>query len=128
LIIHAIFLGHASSSVAAIKERDTQVLEHLAEEFYLAYTAFSSLISPEGGSSFGNLTLAEAFESHLEPAPITPTSEDSPPWRLFSGTVKATYNAQHGLEGEDNIFVSPGVLTGNTGRCPSPVLFTRVER
>jgi len=71
--------------------------------------------------------LTEAFESYFEPTTITLTGEDSPTWQLFSGTVKATYNAQRGLEGEDNIFVSPGVLTGNTGRCPSPVLFTRVD-
>jgi Gly-Xaa carboxypeptidase len=121
LFIHVVFLGLASSSVAAIKDRDTQVLEHLAEEFNLTYTAFGSLISPDGGSSAGTLTLTDAWEGSLEPAPITPTSEDPAPWQLFSGTVKATYNAQRGLEGEDNIFVSPGVLTGNTGGCPSPI-------
>lgn len=109
-------MGVASSSVAAVKERNTQVLEHLAEEFNLTYTAFGSLISPEGGSSSGALTLTEAWSAPLEPAPETPTDEDSAPWQLFSGTVKATYNAQRGLQGDDNIFVSPGVLTANFGR------------
>ena len=116
MLIHIIFLGLASSSVAAVKERNTQVLEPLAEEFNLTYTAFGLLISPEGVSSSGALTLTEAWTDPLEPAPETPTDEDSAPWQLFSGTVKATYNAQRGLQGDDNIFVTPGVLTGNTGR------------
>lgn len=122
MLIHVVFLGLPSSSVAAVKERNTQVLERLAEEFNLTYTAFGSLISPEGGSSSGNLTLAVSWTDPLEPAPESPTDEDSAPWQLFSGTVKATYNAQRGLQGDDNIFVTPGVLTGNTGRLLSLVL------
>jgi len=102
-----------------VEERDTQALVHLAEKFNLGYTAFGSLISPGDASSTGNLTLTDVADSALEPAPVTPTiGEDSAPWQLFSGTVKSTYNAQRGLEGDDNIFVSPGVLTGNTGRRP----------
>lgn len=122
MLIHTIFLGLASSSVAAVKERNTQVLEHLAEEFNLTYSAFGSLITPEGVSSSGALTLTESWTDPLEPAPESPTDEDSAQWQLFSGTVKATYNAQRGLQGDDNIFVTPGVLTGNTGRPLSLVL------
>jgi len=116
LLIYVIFLGLASSSVAAVKQRNTQALKHLAEEFNLTYTAFGSLISPEGASSSGALNLTEAWSAPWEPAPETPTDEDSAPWQLFGGTVKATYNAQRGLQGDDNIFVSPGVLTANFGR------------
>ncbi|KAI9440734.1 hypothetical protein H4582DRAFT_2074521 [Lactarius indigo] len=102
------------SSVAAVKRRDTDILKHLANEFNLTFTAFGEDITPEGVSSAGKLSLTDAWESGLEPAPVTPTDEDSAPWQLLSGTIKATYNAHRGLEGADNIFVSPGVMSGNT--------------
>ncbi|KAI0277860.1 carboxypeptidase S [Russula aff. rugulosa BPL654] len=102
------------SSVAAVRQRDRDVPKQLAREFNLTYTAFGSAISTEDGPAVGTLTLTEAWGTHLEPAPITPFGEDSAPWQLLSGTIKATFNAHRGLDGADNIFVSPGILTGNT--------------
>ncbi|KAH8996149.1 hypothetical protein EDB86DRAFT_3157955 [Lactarius hatsudake] len=102
------------SSVSAVQRRDTDVLKHLANEFNLSFTAFGSDITPNGAPSAGKLALTDAWESGLEPAPVTPTDEDSAPWQLLSGTIKATYNSHRGLEGGDNIFVSPGVMSGNT--------------
>ncbi|KAI0251446.1 carboxypeptidase S [Lactifluus subvellereus] len=101
------------SSVAAVQQRDTDVLKDLANEFNLSFTAFGSVIFPEDESTEGTLTLTDAYGTALEPAPVTPTDEDSAPWQLLSGTIKATYNAQRGLEG-DNVVVSPGILGGNT--------------
>jgi len=93
-------------------------LKDFAKEFNLTYTAFGSKISTEDSPSVGTLNLTDARGTPLEPAPITPTGEDSAPWQLLSGTIKATYNAHRGLEGgEDTIIVSPGTLTGNTGEC-----------
>jgi Gly-Xaa carboxypeptidase len=109
--------GFASSSVAAVQERDASLLKHLAKEFKLSYTAFGSAISIEGGPSAGTLTLTDAWGTALEPAPITATGEDSAPWQLLSGTIKATYNSHRSLEGGDTIIVSPGTMTGNTGGC-----------
>ncbi|KAI0251453.1 carboxypeptidase S [Lactifluus subvellereus] len=103
------------SSVAEVQQRDTDVLKDLAKEFNLTFTAFGSAISPQDRPSAGSLTLTVAWEA-LEPAPVTPTDRDSAPWQLLSGTIKATYNAQRGLEGADNIVVSPGIMNGNTGR------------
>ena len=103
------------SSVAAVQHRDTDVLKHLAKEFNLTYTAFGLAISPEDGPTAGTLTLTDAFGTALEPAPVTPVSEDSAPWQLLSGTIKATFNAHRGLDGADNIIVSPGITSGNTG-------------
>ncbi|KAI9440737.1 carboxypeptidase S [Lactarius indigo] len=101
------------SSVSAIQQRDTNILKHLAKEFNLTFTAFGEDITPSGTPTAGKLTLTDAWESGLEPAPVTPT-EDSAPWQLLSGTIKATYNTHRGLEGADNIFVSPGIMGGNT--------------
>jgi Gly-Xaa carboxypeptidase len=107
----------ANSSVAVVQERDTNLLEHLAKEFNLTFTAFGSAISTGDGPTAGTLTLTDEWGTALEPAPITPTSEDSAPWQLLSGTIKAAFNAHRGLDGDDNILVSPGIMTGNTGRC-----------
>ena len=73
------------------------------------------MIFPEDGTSAGTLTLSDAWDDALEPAPVTPTGEDSAPWQLFSGTIKATYDAHRGLDGADNIFVAPGIMAGNSG-------------
>ena len=115
----AIYPWLMSSSVAAVQQRDKDVLRHLAKEFNLTYTAFGSAISTEDGPTAGTLILTDAWGTALEPAPVTPFGEDSAPWQLLSGTIKATYNAHRGLNGEDNIFVSPGIMTGNTGGCSS---------
>lgn len=98
-----------------MQQRDTDVLKHLAKAFNLSYTAFGSVILPEDDTSAGALTLSDAWDDALEPAPVTPTSEDSAPWQLFSGTIKATYNAHRGIDGADHIFVAPGIMTGNSG-------------
>lgn len=116
-VSRATYTGLMSSAVAAVKERDASLLKHLAKEFNLTYTAFGSAITKEDGPSAGTLTLTDAWGTALEPAPITPTGEDSAPWQLLSGTIKATYNAHRGLEGQDNVFVSPGIMAGNTGWC-----------
>ena len=117
LIYLSLTWGFANSSVAAVQKRDASLLKHLAKEFNLTYTAFGSVISTEDGLSVGTLTLTDSWGTALEPAPTTPTGEDSAPWQLLSGTIKATYNAHRGQEGEDTIIVSPGTATGNTGGC-----------
>jgi Gly-Xaa carboxypeptidase len=114
MFIRAVHTWLTSSSVAVVQQRDTDVLKHLAKEFNLTYTAFGLAISAEDGPTAGTLTLTDAFSTALEPAPVTPFDEDSAPWQLLSGTIKATYNAHRGLNSEDNIFVSPGIMTGNT--------------
>jgi Gly-Xaa carboxypeptidase len=102
------------SSVAAVQQRDTDVLKHLAKEFNLTYTAFGLEVSNEDGPTAGTLILTDAFSTALEPAPVTPVTEGSTPWHLLSGTIKATFNSHRGLDGADNIIVSPGITSGNT--------------
>jgi len=101
------------SSLSAVQQRDIHILKHLAKEFNLTFTAFGTDITCDGGPTAGKLTLTDAWGTALEPAPVTPT-DDSAPWQLLSGTIKATYNAHRGLDGADNIFVSPGIMSGNT--------------
>ena len=113
-----------------MQQRDRDVLKQLAREFNLDHTAFGSEISTKDGPTAGTLTLTEAYGTQqppLVPTPITPFGEDSAPWQLLSGTIKATFNAHRSLDGAGNIFVSPGIMTGNTGGyttshvCPSVI-------
>jgi Gly-Xaa carboxypeptidase len=92
-------------------------VKQLAKEFNLTFTAFGSAISAEDVPTAGRLTLIETWGTPLEPAPITPFGEDSASWKLSNGAIKMTCNAHWGLEGADNVFVSPasGMSTGNTG-------------
>ncbi|KAI5124192.1 hypothetical protein M0805_005043 [Coniferiporia weirii] len=96
------------STVAAVKERDARLLSDLAVEFNLTYNAFGQNIH-NGGN--GALTLSDAFGTALEPAPVTPT--DGAPYRLLSGTIRATYNSHRGFANEE-VQVAPGIMTGNT--------------
>ncbi|CDO73281.1 hypothetical protein BN946_scf185008.g43 [Trametes cinnabarina] len=101
------------SSVDAVKAHDTALLKGLAQDFNLSYTAFGSRITGEdGGAAYGTLTIGDAWGAALEPAPVSPI--DAPEYALLSGTIKATYNAHRELDGNDNIIVSPGIMSGNT--------------
>ncbi|KAF9218981.1 carboxypeptidase S [Gyrodon lividus] len=103
------------SSVAATQARDTGLLATLAREFNLSYTAFGADISDVSAPAYGTLTLSTAFgKGGLEPAPITPTEGDAAPYQLLSGSIKAAYNSHRGITGDDNIIVSPGIMSGNT--------------
>ncbi|THH01774.1 hypothetical protein EW145_g6858 [Phellinidium pouzarii] len=97
------------SSVAAIKEHDTKLLAKLAKSFNLTYNAFG--LNLHNGRS-GTLTLSDAFDTALDPAPITPT--DSAAYKLLSGTIRATYNSARGFANNEEIQVAPGIMTGNT--------------
>lgn len=111
---------NTDSSTSEVKAHDTALLKSLASKFNLTYTAFGSDIS-ESETSAGTLSLADAWGTALEPAPVTPigSGDDAKPWQLLSGTIKGTYNAHRGLglgaNDGDSIAVTPGMPTGNTG-------------
>jgi Gly-Xaa carboxypeptidase len=104
------------SSVGAVKEYDTELLRELAAEFNLTYDAFGVHVSEKGAPARGTLTLSDAWNAALEPAPVTPTGPDAGAFQVLSGTIKASYNAHmRGLKGKE-IYVSPAIMSGNTGR------------
>ncbi|KAI0352309.1 carboxypeptidase S [Trametes cingulata] len=100
------------SSVDAVKEHDTALLKGLAQDFNLSYTAFGSQITGKDAPAYGTLTISDAWGASLEPAPVSPI--DAPEYALLAGTIKATYNAHRDLEGDDNIIVAPGIMSGNS--------------
>ncbi|KAF8552419.1 carboxypeptidase S [Imleria badia] len=102
-------------SVAATLDRDARLVESLAREYNLSYIAFGVDVDGDmNAPGDGTVTLSTAFESELEPAPITPAEEDAAPYRLLSGSIKAAYNSHRGISGDDHIIVSPGMMSGNT--------------
>ncbi|KAF5392274.1 hypothetical protein D9757_001555 [Collybiopsis confluens] len=121
---------NTESSVNETTTRDTQTIISLARSLDLTLTAFGNDVIPASvyskrschssdkpaeSTAKGHINLSLAFGHQLEPAPRTPTSgKESAPWDFLSGTIKATYNSHRGLEGADNIVVSPGMPTGNT--------------
>lgn len=102
------------SSVAATQKRDTDLLKPVAENFNLSYTAFGSLVSEADVPAYGTLILSG---TGLDPAPVSPSDEE--PYKVLSGSIRAAYDVHRGigLEGgeEDELIVSPGIMTGNTG-------------
>lgn len=114
------------SSVNAVREHSTAILKPLTTRFNLSYVAFGSHVTEEGVPSYGMLTLSDAWNTALEPAPVTPTGPDAVPFQLLAGTIKATYNAHRALQA-DPITVIPSLGAGNTGtllfllfRCRKP--------
>ncbi|KAH7909068.1 hypothetical protein BJ138DRAFT_1181272 [Hygrophoropsis aurantiaca] len=102
------------SSIEATKARDTDLLRSLAAGFNLSYNAFGASISDAEAPAYGTLKLTDAFGRGLEPAPITPTDASAEPWKLLSGTIKATYNSHRNIRGDDTVVISPGIMSGNT--------------
>ncbi|KAL0564031.1 hypothetical protein V5O48_018026 [Marasmius crinis-equi] len=103
------------SSVEEAQKHDTELLKDLAESFNLTFTAFGQSVTDPKLPSKGTLTLTDAFGNQLQPAPQTPHSGDNTtPYQLLSGTIKATYNSHRSIEGTNNIAVTPGMMTGNT--------------
>lgn len=99
----------------AVQQHDTSVIEDLASEFNLSFTAFGRDINAYDGPAYGALIISEAFNSSLEPAPITPTGPDAAPYRILSGTIKATYETGRHNDNGGQLTVAPFMGGGNTG-------------
>lgn len=105
------------SSVAEAWAHDTTSLQAIAHSFNLSVTAFGKQLTDANTPAYGTLTLSDAWGVSLEPAPITPSrGDDAEPFRLLAGTIKATHNAARGITGDNNVVVSPGIMSGNTGK------------
>lgn len=121
------------SSVGALVEHLTELFTPFAASHNLKFVSFGKNISSschsssslEDATTVGTLEISDAFESALEPAPISPT--DSAAYKLLSGTVLETYRSSKvnfnkgkgkGKNGEGEkkkMIVAPSVTGGNTG-------------
>ncbi|GHJ90046.1 hypothetical protein NliqN6_6448 [Naganishia liquefaciens] len=103
---------NADSSVAELQDQMIDVLQPLTEAYGLSFNAFGKEVSSVKDAR-GTLTLAEAFNSALEPAPISPSDTDSAAWNLLSGSAKSTWSTRKDADHTDLIMV-PGLAIGNT--------------
>jgi len=103
------------SSVSAVQKRDIELLEPLAKQFNLSFTAFGKDIQTVEGPTYGSLVLTDAWNSALEPAPVSPTDADAEPYKLISGTIIATHEGSPKFKKDNKtIVVVPGIMSGNT--------------
>lgn len=101
------------SSVRALQDSITAFLQPVAAQYNLSLNSFGQDVysSPTRAASIANVTLSVAYNSALEPAPVTPT--DTEAWRLLSGTIRAAYEDVHGSA--KDVVVTPSMPGGNTG-------------
>ncbi|KAF7318359.1 Carboxypeptidase S [Mycena chlorophos] len=101
------------STVQETIDRDAELVLGLAKEFNLSVTAYGQQLTPADVPAYGTLELTAP--QTLEPAPIAPS--DAKPFKLLAATIRATFKtARSGVEDEkeQEIYVMPGIMTGNT--------------
>ena len=82
----------------------------------MTYTAFGSPLTEDGVPTKGTLTISDAYDNSLEPAPVSPSGPDAAPFQLLSGSIKATYNVHRNIKLDvDSVIVAPGMMYANTG-------------
>ncbi|KAF9817087.1 hypothetical protein IEO21_03669 [Rhodonia placenta] len=108
------------SSAASVREHATCIVKPVAEKLKLSLTAFGvSLTGAQDSPAHGVVTLSDAWDPALEPAPITPTGPDAAPFQLLAGTIKTAHQSRHSntqlASSEDSeIHVIPSLGSGNT--------------
>ncbi|KAJ7825045.1 hypothetical protein B0H14DRAFT_3088669 [Mycena olivaceomarginata] len=107
------------SSVNATITRDAQLVRGLAARFNLSVTAYGERLTPAADAAAAAGTLELSAPRGLEPAPVTPSSGRA--YALLAGTIRATFRAARSAhikgkdgEKEEEIYVAPGLMTGNT--------------
>lgn len=113
------------SSVAELMSHLTKLFTPFAGKYNLTIISFGQEITSSSSSS-GTLELSDAYDTKLEPAPITPT--DTAAFRVLSGSIQATHakSVVPNLKKQDMI-VAPYLAGGNTGKshesCPLAAVF-----
>ncbi|KAJ7825057.1 hypothetical protein B0H14DRAFT_3088672 [Mycena olivaceomarginata] len=106
------------SSVNATITRDAQLVRDLAARFNLSVTAYGERLTPAADAAAAYGTLELSAPRRLEPAPVTPSGGRA--YALLAGTIRATFRTARsgkgaGIKGkEEEIYVAPGLMTGNT--------------
>ncbi|THH14625.1 hypothetical protein EW146_g5732 [Bondarzewia mesenterica] len=80
------------SSVGELQKHLTDLITPLAVSFNLSVKAFGETVRA-ADEGVGEVVLSDAWNTALEPSPITPTGENGA-WKLLSGTIKATIESR----------------------------------
>ncbi|KIP07996.1 hypothetical protein PHLGIDRAFT_402333 [Phlebiopsis gigantea 11061_1 CR5-6] len=92
------------SSVSELQDRIISIVGPVAVMYNLTLRAFGKNITT---GDKGQLTLTDAFDTALEPAPTTPV-RDSEPYGILAGTIVAALQSSPGYDGSQ-IIVSPSL-------------------
>ncbi|CAD6573047.1 MAG: hypothetical protein TREMPRED_000714 [Tremellales sp. Tagirdzhanova-0007] len=114
-----------ASSVIELQEHLIDILSPMAVKMNLSMSAFGEEVKLRGCKAHmteakaGKIILSEAFNSSLNPAPVSPHTIASPAWRLLSGTVKGVHATRSDAKNDivkarKQIQMAPGVFPGNT--------------
>lgn len=78
----------------AVKGRVLSLLKSVADEYNLSISSFGDIVP---SSDQGSVILFDAFQSGLEPAPISPAG-DAKPWSLLTSTIRAALEEAGAIE------------------------------
>ncbi|KAL7423235.1 hypothetical protein Q5752_002535 [Cryptotrichosporon argae] len=111
-----------ASSIAELNARIFDTLLPVAKDLDLALEGYGRSYVPEHKA--GTVYLGGCdFAEDLEPAPISPSSIDSPAWRLLAGTARGTWASRKSvsedgsvvvLAEDEELIMAPSIMTGNT--------------
>lgn len=100
----------------------TDVTVPIAQLHNLSINSFASDLSLRPSNSKGRIVISDAFNSALEPSPITPRGVDTP-YDIVAGTIRAVVRASDRHEAKE-IVVASSLGLGNTGEEHSSILTT----
>ncbi|EGN96606.1 hypothetical protein SERLA73DRAFT_75491 [Serpula lacrymans var. lacrymans S7.3] len=98
------------SSVAELQEHLVDVLSPTVRKFNMTLNAFGH-IAIRGNEKAGVVTLSDAFNTALDPSPVTPLEYG--PYSLLSGTIKATIGSST-FYNTTGVVIAPSLSLGNT--------------
>lgn len=110
------------SSVKQLQQQLRDVIQPFAKKNHLSFEAFGQDVIKANADDdhkkcpkLGHANLTVAYNSALEPAPVSPHDISSDAWRLFSGAIKSTYaSRENAPDDEKNVLMAPAVSLGNT--------------
>ncbi|KAF7309742.1 Gly-x carboxypeptidase [Mycena indigotica] len=97
------------STIADVQTRIVQRLLPIATTFNMSLVAFTPNSIP---SQVNQIILSDAFNTALQPSPVTPTASN-PAYNLLSGTIKAALTSSRRYN-STGVIVSPTLGLGNT--------------
>lgn len=111
----------ANLDVQYVRDHLKNLVGQIAKEYGLGVKAWQSedeFVQSVKGDEFSKshfIELQDAFQSALEPAPLTPIQgKDALPYRLLSSVIRHTYVNEAKTKEEQGLRVVPSLMGGNT--------------
>ncbi|KAK7036266.1 carboxypeptidase S [Favolaschia claudopus] len=98
------------SSVNATLSRDASLVMDLAEKYNLSVIAYGEPLTPADIPTYGSVLIRAPI--HLEPAPVSPI--EAKPFQILAGSIRTARQTGMRTTRDDDVYVAPGMMTGNT--------------